>query len=312
MSIRRHLKLPAIALMTILALTAFLVACGGAQETAAPAAPAPAATAAPQVAAPTNTPVVRATNTPAAAAALPTPTQRASVLQATVRPTLAPQLEGELVTDRLILVADPPSLESMLDCEVTGSGVLNYRMSAEWMVDASRFDGSYEPMLATEWGISPDGRTWNFKLRQGVRWHDDWGVFTARVYGTREEYIAFEAYLSRADTRGIHSSGFYSQGTMHTFFKDRSAGYDLDTERTVRHEYVHYLADRFGLGSFGGPWFDEGLAEFLAGSTQAEGMLIHPHSMGQIAANYNSQNSQHRLPNSDLALFYDAGIKTHF
>ena len=124
---------------------------------------------------------------------------------------------------------------------------------------------------------------------------NDRGVFTARVYGTREEYIAFEAYLSRADTRGIHSSGFYSQGTMHTFFKDRSAGYDLDTERTVRHEYVHYLADRFGLGSFGGPWFDEGLAEFLAGSTQAEGMLIHPHSMGQIAANYNSQNSQHRL-----------------
>ena len=23
-------------------------------------------------------------------------------------------------------------------------------------------------MLATEWSITPDGRTWNFKLRQGV------------------------------------------------------------------------------------------------------------------------------------------------
>ena len=125
---------------------------------------------------------------------------------------------------------------------------------------------------------------------------NDRGVFTARVYGTREEYIAFEAYLSRADTRGIHSGGFYSLGTMHTFFKDRSAGYSgHDTERTVRHEYVHYLADRFGLGSLGGPWFDEGLAEFLAGSTQAEGMLIYRNSMDQIAANYNSQNSRHRL-----------------
>ena len=102
------------------------------------------------------------------------------MLQATPRPTLAPQTEGVLVTDRLIAVLDPPSLESMLDCEVTGAGVVNYRMSSEFMVDAGRFDGSYEPMLATEWAITPDGRTWNFKLRQGVRWHDDWGEFTAQ------------------------------------------------------------------------------------------------------------------------------------
>ena len=160
-----------------------IIGCGGATEDVAPAAQPAAATQAPasgQQAAPaaaTNTPApapVRATNTPAPADATlaPTPTQRASVLAATPRPTLAPVEtgEGELVTDRLIAVLDPPSLESMLDCEVTGSGVVNYRMSAEFMVDASRLDGSYEPMLATEWGITPDGRTWNFKLRQGVSW----------------------------------------------------------------------------------------------------------------------------------------------
>ena len=124
---------------------------------------------------------------------------------------------------------------------------------------------------------------------------DDREVFTARIYGTKFDYVRFEAYLSRADTRGIHSGGFYSQGTMYTFAKDRSTGYNRDTERTVRHEYVHYLADRFGLESVGEPWFDEGLAEFLAGSTQAEGMLIYRHSMEQIAANYNAQNSQHGL-----------------
>ena len=173
MSIRRQLKLPAIALIVTLALTIFLVACGGAQETAAPV---DQATAAPQVETPTDTPVARATNTPVAAGALPTPTQRASVLQATPRPTAAPtQQEGELVTERLIVVLDPPSLESMLDCEVTGSGVVNYRMSMEFMVDANRYDGEYEPTLATEWSISDDGLIWNFKLRQGVRWHDDWG-----------------------------------------------------------------------------------------------------------------------------------------
>ena len=44
-------------------------------------------------------------------------------------------------------------------------------------------------------------------------------------------------------------------------------------EETVRHEYAHYLADRFGLLR-GGPWFDEGLAEFLVSSTQAEGAFL--------------------------------------
>ena len=92
----------------------------------------------------------------------------------------------------------------MLDCEVTGSGVLNYRMSAEWMVDASRFDGTYEPMLATEWGISSDGRTWNFKLRQGVRWHDDWGEFTA------QDVKHSMAYYTNPDCRASYSDYFRS------------------------------------------------------------------------------------------------------
>ena len=188
MAYRRFLRYPIATLAIALGITAMIVGCGGAAEdTAASAAPAPAQqqqqTQQQAQPAATQPPAqVRATNTPVPqdATLAPTPTQRASVLQATPRPTLAPQTEGELVTDRLIAVLDPPSLESMLDCEVTGSGVVNYRMSAEFMVDAGRFDGSYEPMLATEWSITPDGKTWNFKLRQGVRWHDDWGEFTAK------------------------------------------------------------------------------------------------------------------------------------
>ena len=103
MSIRQHLKLPLVALITTLAITAFIVGCGGAGQPVAPVAEQATAAA-------TNTPAPRATNTPVAAGALPTPTQRASVLQATPRATLAPISGGELVTDRLILVADPPSL----------------------------------------------------------------------------------------------------------------------------------------------------------------------------------------------------------
>ena len=206
MAYRRLLRFPVTLLAIALGVTVIIVGCGGAaEETTTPAAnqpaaqqqqqaeatTAPAAQAQPQA---TNTPV------PAGATLAPTPTQRASVLQAAPQATLAPQTEGELVTDRLIAVLDPPSLESMLDCEVTGSGVVNYRMSAEFMVDASRFDGSYEPMLATEWSITPDGRAWNFKLRQGVRWHDDWGEFTAQdVKHSLQYYTNPECRASYSD-----------------------------------------------------------------------------------------------------------------
>ncbi len=102
-------------------------------------------------------------------------------------------------------------------------------------------------------------------------------VFTARIYGTRSEYAKFERYRSGLDTRGIYLDGFYDQGTMGTF-QERD-----DLEEAFRHEYVHYLADRFGLLSIGGPWFNEGLAEFLVGSTRAEGIPVRWTLVLQIA-----------------------------
>ena len=116
---------------------------------------------------------------------------------------------------------------------------------------------------------------------------DDRDVFTARIYGTKLDYTLFEAYLSGADTRGIHSGGFYSGGIMRTFIHnqpgDRVVYSGGPFEETFRHEYAHYLADRFGLN--GGPWFNEGLAEFLVGSTQAEGALVRDSQIQYIASN---------------------------
>ena len=116
---------------------------------------------------------------------------------------------------------------------------------------------------------------------------DDLDVFTARIYGAKLDYMVFEAYLSGADTRGTHSGGFYSDGIIRTFIHnqpgDRTTYGVGSFEELFRHEYAHYLAARFGLN--GGPWFDEGLAEFLVGSTQTEGAPVRASQVQYIASN---------------------------
>src|SRR5262249_3813729 len=45
------------------------------------------------------------------------------------------------------------------------------------MRDAKTFE--YRPGLATEWKPSNEMRTWTFKLRPGVKFHEGWGELTA-------------------------------------------------------------------------------------------------------------------------------------
>jgi peptide/nickel transport system substrate-binding protein len=49
---------------------------------------------------------------------------------------------------------------------------------------------NFVPMLATDWHMSPDGKTWTFNLRKGVQWHGGWGEFTAKdVVHTLQRHV---------------------------------------------------------------------------------------------------------------------------
>ncbi len=59
---------------------------------------------------------------------------------------------------------------------------------------------NFVPMLATDWSMSPDGKTWIFNLRKGVQWHFGWGEFTAKdVVHTLQRHV-------RADSMSVQVS----------------------------------------------------------------------------------------------------------
>ena len=49
-------------------------------------------------------------------------------------------------------------------------------------------EGTFEPQLATSWTVSDDFKTYTFKLREGVRWHDGKPFSSADVAFTITEY----------------------------------------------------------------------------------------------------------------------------
>ncbi len=77
-------------------------------------------------------------------------------------------------------------------------------------------DGGPDPMLATEWDSSPDGKTHTFKLRRGVTWHDGKPFTSADVQYTALEMwkkhlnygTALQQYLEAVDTPDAHTAVF--------------------------------------------------------------------------------------------------------
>jgi peptide/nickel transport system substrate-binding protein len=170
-----------------------LAACGGGTPVAPTAAPAAAPTAAP-AAAPTIAPTVALPPTIAPAASAPTATPAATGMAYQEAPMLADLVKaGSLppVADRL--PKNPLTTPVIEKIGTYGgewrTGLLGGSDDA-WMVRTVRYDALVRwdvgwtkviPDIATGWEVSPDGATYTFFLREGMKWSDGTPYTTADI-----------------------------------------------------------------------------------------------------------------------------------
>lgn len=111
--------------------------------------------------------------------------------------------------------------------------------------------------------------------------NDDNDTLRVKIYSDRASYQDYNGVLYGVNYP--NSGGVYieAHGTFYTYDRtDAESAYSL--ESLFRHEYTHYLQGRYLVpGRWGGSphyddgrlvWFEEGMAQFMAGSTQSDGV----------------------------------------
>ncbi len=83
--------------------------------------------------------------------------------------------------------ADPPTLNPGLSTEYATGDVGAKILEALIWLDR---DYAPQPSLATAWSFSPDGKSFRFTLRKGVKWHDGHDFSSADVAFTFEHILA--------------------------------------------------------------------------------------------------------------------------
>src|SRR6266853_2693721 len=81
--------------------------------------------------------------------------------------------------ERLKIAVAPTGWDTNFTWLNPRSANLDKRPALEFLVGIDRHTGAYMPELAEQWEMAPDGKTWTITLRQGVKFHDNWGEFAA-------------------------------------------------------------------------------------------------------------------------------------
>jgi peptide/nickel transport system substrate-binding protein len=161
-------------------LLATLVACARAPESPPTSAPAPTTAAAVPTAA---KPVATSAPTAAPTAAQPAATTAPAAAAAPTTPAATKPAGGEIVVGK---DQEAPGLDPAKNPAQAATRVFDLMYSRLTRPDAQMRP---QPDLATNWDISPDGKTYTFHLRQGVKFHNGRELTSADVKYTFERII---------------------------------------------------------------------------------------------------------------------------
>src|SRR3989454_10267888 len=94
--------------------------------------------------------------------------------------TVTPPAPAKSKLERLKIAVAPLGWDTNFTWLNPRSGNLDKRPALEFLVGIDRRTGAYIPELAEKGEMAPDGKSGTITLRQGVKFHDHWGEFTAQ------------------------------------------------------------------------------------------------------------------------------------
>jgi len=94
--------------------------------------------------------------------------------------TATPSATAKAKLERLRIAVAPLGFDTNFTWLAPRSSNLDKRPALEFLVGIDQHTGAYIPELAEKWEMAPDGKSWTVWLRKGVKFHENWGEFTAK------------------------------------------------------------------------------------------------------------------------------------
>ena len=144
--------------------------------------------------------------------------------------------------------ADPESLNPQTVTSVTGMNASDPMF--EGLVQFRPGGGEILPALAESWDISPDGMTYTFRLRRGVKFHSQDGFTPGREFNADDVLFAFNRQW-RADNPYHHPQNGSFDYFQDMDFADLLRAIEKIDDHTIRfvlsHAEAPFLADLASL-----------------------------------------------------------------
>jgi len=130
------------------------------------------------------------------------------------------------------LDADPPNLDPVFSSALVDRQVLN--QVYDKLVDLDQ-NLRIVPMLATSWAVGDNGRTYTFKLRQGVKFHDGTDFDAAAVKFNLDRALTAEGSRRKGELAPVKEVQVVDKYTVKVVLRDTFA------------PFLYVLTDRAGM-----------------------------------------------------------------